>query len=204
MATFKSLLVLCIAGLTVSAQTAEDVTPGEGLTMRPIGFYMSPLCRLGSIAGFNAAIVGVEAGVLFNDRISITMTYNRTVTENTPVGETDTRIYLDGQWIGASCAYSILRIKSVSLNVPLGIGAGEIEFDLKEGYEHTGAATVPSGNAWYLYIEPGLLVEADVWKYIKFNIGAGYRITNAVLFRNLTERDLMGTTYSAGLKIGIF
>jgi hypothetical protein len=39
---------------------------------------------------------------------------------------------------------------------------------------------------------------------MKLDLGAGYRLVSDVTFSNLTEKDFMGFTFTAGLKIGIF
>jgi hypothetical protein len=128
--------------------------------------------------------------------------YKLTVTENTPAGE-DNSLYLHGQWGGLRGEYVIKPGSMVHFSFPLEVGIGEIELDLKDSYENQ-HISIPPGDAWFANIEPGVALEINIHKYLKFSISAGYRIVSDVSFRNLTEKDLMGFTSSASLKIGIF
>jgi hypothetical protein len=91
----------------------------------------------------------------------------------------------------------------VHLNFPLEIGAGEIELDLKDSYEND-QVIIPSEDAWFAYLEPGVAVEINLQKFIKLNLSAGYRFVSDVTFRNISEKDLKGFTFTTGLKIGLF
>jgi hypothetical protein len=193
MMKIKSAIVLCINRTDTVCRNFKPLK----------GCFISASCQVGKIAGTTAVIPGFSVGMLFDNRASIDISYKRTATEKTPVGETDDRFYLDGQWIGIRCAYLIKQVKSVSLNIPFEVGAGELELDLKESYENNGVV-VPGQNAWYLYIEPDVAIEINAGKYAKFGLAAGYRFTSDISFRNLKDGDLMGFTYSAELKIGLF
>ena len=86
---------------------------------------------------------------------------------------------------------------------PFEIGTGEIELDLKDSYEND-QIIIPSGDAWFAYLEPGVAVEINLQKFIKLNLSAGYRFVSDVTFRNISEKDLKGFTFTTGLKIGLF
>ena len=49
-----------------------------------------------------------------------------------------------------------------------------------------------------------MAVEINLQKFIKLNLSAGYRFVSDVTFRNISEKDLKGFTFTAGLKIGLF
>jgi hypothetical protein len=196
-------MLLCFTAVSISAQTEEQAKTVLGNRKVHIGYFVSPMCQFGKIAGSTAVTPGVGVGLQFNNKISIEALYKRIANENTLPGETDTRFYLDAQWIGVRCAYSIAPLKPVHLNIPIEIGAGEVELDLKDSFEND-LVEASEKNAWYAYVEPSLACEINIWTYVKFNLAAGYRFASDVSFRKISERDLMGFTYSAGLRIGIF
>lgn len=187
----------------VTAQPDEEVKTVFGNRKPHIGYFLSPSLQFGKFTGSTAVIPGIGAGIIFNNQISLEVRYKYITTENTPVGEMDNRFYIDGQWGGIRCEYSIKPGNVVHLSFPLEIGIGEIELDLKDSYVNQ-HVIILADDAWFANMEPGVALEFNVWEYIKLNLSAGYRIVSNVTFRNLSEKDLMGFTYSAALKIGIF
>jgi hypothetical protein len=60
------------------------------------------------------------------------------------------------------------------------------------------------GEANFYQVEPSALLELNIHKYVRFNIGAGYRFVGQMSYRNMDQRDLSGFTGYVGLKIGVF
>jgi hypothetical protein len=199
----KLMGILSIVALNLTAQTNKDVMTISGTWTPHIGYFLTPFCQIGKMAGSTATIPGIGAGVVLNNKFSFDLRYKYIITENTPKGEVDNRLYLDGQWFGIRCEYLIKPEKAVHFSFPLEVGIGEIELDLKDFYEDQ-HVTIPSDNAWFVNLEPGVSLEINLWKYMKLNLTAGYRFVSDFTFRNLSERDLMGFNYSVALKIGIF
>jgi hypothetical protein len=199
----KLIIILSSIVLNLTAQTSKEVKTLIGTGTPRIGYFITPFCQFGSIAGSTAVIPGVGAGIVFNNNISLDLRYKFIATENTPVGEVNYRLYLDGQWFGIKSEFSLKPENAIHVNFFLEAGAGEIELDLKDSYENQ-QVIIPSEDAWFANLEPGVALEINLWKYLKLNLTAGYRFVSDVTFRNLSQRDLMGFTYSAALKIGIF
>jgi hypothetical protein len=198
----KLIIILSAVVLNITAQTNKEAKTLIGNGKPHIGYFINPNCQFGIFAGASAVIPGIGAGVILNNKYSLNVLYKLTVTENTPAGEAN-QLYLHGQWFGLKAEYSFKPEGLVHLNFPVEIGAGEIELDLKDSYEND-QIIVPSGDAWYAYFEPGVAVEINLQKFIKFNLSAGYRFASDVTFRNISEKDLKGFTFTAGLKIGLF
>jgi hypothetical protein len=198
----KLIFILCFTIINVSAQQGKEVKTVFGSGKPQLGYFINPSCQLGKFAGSTAVIPGLGAGVVFNNKVSCGIVYKLTVTENTPPGEVD-QLYLHGQWAGLRCEYTLKPESVVHLSFPVEIGAGEIELDLKDSYENQPIA-IPPGDCWFANIEPGVAIEINLHKYLKFNISAGYRFVSDVSFRSLTEKDLMGFTSTASFKIGFF
>jgi hypothetical protein len=198
----RLLILMCFPGLYTAAQTNEDLKSVFGNGKPDIGYFISPSCQFGEIAGSTAILPGIGAGVVFNKNIYLGMNYKFIASENTPDGEPDNRLYLDQRYYGLKFEYAIQPGKVVHVNFPIELGAGETELDLKDSYEDEGL--VPTDDVWFAYLEPGVALEINLQKYVKFNLSAGYRFVSDTSFRNLTEKDWMGMTYSVGLKIGLF
>jgi hypothetical protein len=196
-------IILSTILLNSAAQTSEDVKTLSGNKKSHIGYFLTPYCQFGKIAGSNSVITGVAVGLAFQNNFSFNLKYKFIASEKTPNKEMDNRFYLDGQWFGVKFEYSLRPEKPVHLSFPLEVGTGEIELDLKDSYEIRNV-TIPRGDAWFANIEPGVAIEINLWKYMKINFTAGYRFVSDLTFRNLSEKDLIGFTYSAALKIGIF
>jgi hypothetical protein len=198
----KLIIILSAVVLNITAQTNETVKTVFGNGKLHIGYFINPFCQFGNFAGANAVIPGVGVGVILNNKYSLNLLYKLTVTENTPSGEAN-QLYLHGQWFGLKAEYSLKPKGVVHLNFPLEIGTGEIELDLKDSYENE-QIIIPSGDAWFAYLEPGVAVEINLQKFIKLNLSAGYRFVSNVSFRNISEKELRGFTFTTGLKIGLF
>jgi hypothetical protein len=198
----KLIIILSFVVINITAQTNEEEKTLFGNGKPHIGYFINPSCQFGKFAGANAVIPGIGAGVILNKKYSLNILYKLTVTESTPAGEAN-QLYLHGQWFGFKAEYSLKPEGMVHLNFPLEIGAGEIELDLKDSYEND-QVIIPSGDAWFAYLEPAVAVEINLQKYIKLNLSAGYRFVSEVTYRNISEKDLKGFTFTAGLKIGLF
>jgi hypothetical protein len=195
-------IILFMVVLNTTAQTKDNAKTVFGNLKPHMGYFINPSCQFGKFGGATAVIPGIGAGLIFNNNLSVNLLYKFTVTENTPAEVSD-QLYLHGQWFGLKAEYSIKPEGAVHLNFPLEIGAGEIELDLKDSYEND-HVVIPSDDSWYAYLEPGVAVEINLHKYVKLNLSAGYRFVSDVTFRNISETDLKGFTFSTGLKIGLF
>jgi hypothetical protein len=76
------------------------------------------------------------------------------------------------------------------------MGYGEVQMDNEIG-------DVGLGEANFFQIEPSALLEINLHKNIRFNLGAGYRIVGQMNYRNFDQSDLSGFTGYAGLKFGL-
>ena len=196
-----SIILFCFLAIQVAAQQTEGPKTLFGNGKPHLGYFVSPSCQFGEIAGSTAVLPGIGAGIVLNNKISLGINYKFIVTENTPVGETDENLYLDQLYGGVRCEYSLFPEKLAHFNFQLEGGIGHTELDLKDSYE---TGNIPLNDASYAYLEPGAALEINLWKYLKFDLGAGYRFVSSIKFNELTENDFKGLTYSLGLKIGIF
>jgi hypothetical protein len=199
----KILVLFWLFATTGFAQKNEEAKTIFGSGKTHFGYFISPTCQFGKMAGSPAVLPGIGAGVIFNRNLLLSLNYKFSINENTPTGETDERLYLHSQFAGLKGEYSLWPEKVVHLNFFIEAGAGEIELDLKDAYELE-FTSIPSGEAWFACIEPGVSVEMNIWKYIKFSLTGGYRFVGDVTYRNLTEKDIRGFLFSGLIKFGLF
>lgn len=198
----KIKLILFLLAITSSlfAQTPKEPKTLFGNGKPHLGYFIVPSCQFGPIAGPIAVLPGIGAGITMNNKISVGLSFKFIATENTPNGEDD-QLYLDQKYAGIKGEYYFFEEKTVHVNIQIEAGVGHTELDLKDSFEYE---TVPVTDATFAYSEPGAAVEINLWKYLKLDLGASYRLVSNVTIRNLTEKDFRGFNYSAGLKIGIF
>lgn len=198
------LILLIVISINTSAQTKEATKTLLGTGKPQIGYYVSPSCQIGDMTGSTAVIPGIGGGILLNESIYLGLNYKFIVTENTPTGLTDTRLYLDRKWGGLKFEYSLSPAKIVHLNFPVEAGISHIEYDLKDSYGDRGGSALPNSDATFAYVEPGVALEVNLMKYAKLNLSAGYQFTSGVSFGQLTGTDLRGFVCGISLKIGLF
>ena len=56
----------------------------------------------------------------------------------------------------------------------------------------------------FFQIEPSALLEVNLHKYVRFNIGVGYRVIENMNYRNFNQSDISGFTGYIGFKFGLF
>lgn len=200
----KLIFLLALIAFNASAQTKEATKTLFGTGKPSLGYFVSPSCQIGDMAGSTAVMPGIGGGLLFNERIYLGLNYKFIVTENTPIGETDTRLYLDRKWGGLKFEYATSPAKIVHLNFPLEAGISHIEYDLKDAFGDRGGIAIPKNDATFAYIEPGVALEINLMKYAKLDLSAGYQFSSGVSFNHLTEKDLRGFVCGISLKIGMY
>ena len=196
-------ILIFITGLTASAQNKEEVQTLFGKGLSHPGYFLSPTCQIGQIAGSMAVVPGVGIGVVFNKHSYLSLVYKYIATENTPVGQSDNSLYLDQRWGGVKFEYALLPEKTFHLSFPLEAGMSHVEYDKKDSFEGSSSG-IPGDDASFAYLEPGVALELNIHKYVKLNFSATYRFVSNVTFGTVSQKDLMGLNFALSLKIGIF
>ncbi|MFN8863735.1 MAG: hypothetical protein ACK500_08805 [Flavobacteriales bacterium] len=162
-----------------------------------IGFFLAPTAGMTAIDGSGAALFNLRGGLSFADRFSLGAYYSVSLNQIRPQSETLTGIYMDYWSVGGFAEYTVFSDKLVHLTFPVFAGYGEVEMDNEE--DEAGL-----GEANFFQIEPAAMVEVNLTKHVRFNIGTGYRIISPMTYRNFDQNDASGLTGYAGLKIGLF
>lgn len=162
-----------------------------------LGFFLAPSYGLTQIDGSSTSLFQVRGGLNVKDKISIGAYFSTSINEIKPESETLPNIYMDYWTVGGFAEYTLLSKNLVHLTFPLFIGYGEVEMD-------NNAGDVGLGEANFFQIEPSALLEVNLHKYVRLNLGAGYRFVGQMDYRNMNESDLSGLTCHVGLKFGLF
>ena len=170
---------------------------GSSLNMEDVGLFLGANYGITQMDGFNTSLLHLRSGISLKDKFTLGAYFATAINEIRPQSETLPNIYMDYWTVGGFVEYTLLSDNIFHLTVPVYFGYGEVEMDMENG-------PALLGEANFLQIEPAALLEVNLSKFIRFNIGAGYRIVNEMTYRNFDQTDLSGITAYAGLKFGLF
>lgn len=199
---FILLLLLCAAfqsNLTAQQEGEVKTIFGNDGPLRSddLGFMIAPSLGITQMDGSSAAIFNLRGGVNLKDKLSLGGYFNVSLNEIRPESETLTDVYMDYWSAGGFLEYTLFSKSIVHLTLPLYIGYGEVEMDNERGLEDLGEAN-------FFQVEPSALLELNLHRFVRFNLGAGYRLVSEMNYRNFNQSDLSGLTGYLGLKFGLF
>ena len=197
----KSFLILCVL---VSWNTARGQQTLFNTEIRP-GYFVKPSLQTGQIAGEQAGLLNLNAGLIINKQFAFGAMYSFTFNEFTPSTETDPNIYHDMQLAGATIEYIWKSDQLIHFTIPVTFGGGEIQADWKDDFNYDDNADDNFGEDSFFFVEPGVMMEINLLPFMRLNAGVTYRyIPGDVDYRGLAANDISGLTLSGGLKFGLF
>jgi hypothetical protein len=100
--------------------------------------------------------------------------------------------------------YVIGSDKPVHLVVNLMTGAGfTLQYE-RFGYHNSSYQNDVHDQNWFFVAEPGVQVEVNLFKWMRFSPGISYRRSFGSNGRGLEDKDISGVSYNATLKFGKF
>jgi hypothetical protein len=147
--------------------------------------------------GSEAFLFNLRAGINLKDKFSFGGYFNTSMNQIRPQSETIPFIYMDYWTVGAFAEYTLFAKRLMHLTFPVYIGYGEVQMDNEIGETEL-------GEEYFFQIEPSALLEINLHKYARLNLGAGYRFVGEMNYRNLDQTDISGLTAYIGLKFGLF
>lgn len=202
---YPFLLVMLVCTMnTIQAQDDAAKTlfgngngNGSGISKEDIGFFVAPAYSLSQIDGAAASMFHLRGGINLKDRFTFGGFYNVSLNQIIPESETIGGIYLDYWSTGGFAEYTVLSKKLVHVTVPIQFGYGEVQMDNEDDDANFGESN-------FFVFEPALMLEVNLHKYVRFNVGTGYRMLSEMTYRNFNQNDVNGLTAYAGLKFGVF
>lgn len=202
----KNKLFIFTLFLLMAAKASAQTEPSEAntlfknggrLTTERMGFFVAPAIGLTKLDDAAAALFHVRGGMNFSDAFSFGGFYNASMHQIVPKSETLANICMDYWSAGGLLEFTAFAKKLVHVTFPIQLGIGEVQMDNEEGDAELGEAN-------FAVIEPAALIELNLHKYVRLNVGAGYRWISDVEYRNFDQRSLEGLTGYAGLRFGWF
>ena len=197
MKNYFTLLLSLVTATTALAQSEPQTLFNNGASADKFGFMVAPMFEAGQVDGSTATLWGARAGVVYADKISVGGFYKASANDITATSETLGGLHYDIQAAGAFLEYTLFAEKAFHLTIPVQIGGAEIDVDNETG-------TDPFGEQNFLLIEPGVMLEVNLHKYVRLNIGGTYRFTNSFEYRNINQSDVAGFNGHVGVKFGLF
>ena len=193
--------IFCLATLSVQAQDSPEAKTlfgkGNGINTKKLGFNVAPSIGYTRFDGSDAALFHLRGGVNFSDRLTLGAYYSVSLNNVAPQSEPIPNIYLDYWSFGFLAEPTLFAKKLVHVTLPITLGYGEVEMDSEQ-------LDVDLGESNFFQGEVALMLEANLIKNLRFNVGAGYRQLGSMSYRNMNQNDLSGPTLYVGLRAGLF
>lgn len=190
---FVLWLILVVQGMTVSAQETNSLFKDVKPQVKNWSLELQASGQYGRLDQSDALYGLVKAGLAFNPKWSAGLWGNMSVNNIRPVSEPTANTYLDYRAAGLYTRFSPWANKTFHLSFPLSLGGGEIELDGDEG-------DIEAGEAYFALIEPGVLLEVNLFPNLALHTGATYRLSSDVSYRNLPTGSLNGVQAQLGLR----
>ncbi len=194
----KTLLIITLAILGTLNLNGQ-ISPMDRLFKdkpRDIALYLNPTFEYSQVAYQKTKIAGLGGGVIINKKISVGLVYNMALGDiRLPAANGYGKLNM--KWEGIHFEYTLWPLQKVHLTFPLSAGIGQLKIT-------GGTNGTSTGSPNFFFAEPGLMIEANVWKYAKLGIGTGYRYTANVNYNSLSSNDLSGFAAVVSLKFGNF
>jgi hypothetical protein len=198
---FALLALFCLSLNNVSAQEKEEaktlVQEIKPIKTEDIGFFIAPSYGLTQMDRSTTSLFNLRGGLTLKDKFSLGAYFSSSLNQIKPQSETIQNIYMDYWTVGGFVEYTLFSKKLVHLTFPLYIGYGEVQMDNEKD-------DTDLGEANFFQIEPSMLLEVNIHKNVRFNIGTGYRILSDMSYRNFNQTNITGLTAYMGLKFGLW
>ena len=219
----KSMIVLAaiVAAFTTSSFAQETESETKTLfhlsKVSNIGLYVAPEYQYGQLKNQFTSFGGYSVMLVFNNTFSIGMHQMESLDPKySPSGVSP--LLLSSSSLGLKMEYTFKPNSSVHVSFPLIIGSGSLRADsasntmsaydtIMDMHKSDRKPIDRGSRAEFLLIQPGVQLEANLFKFVKVYAGAYYRIPidlNNNSTAMLTKNVLQGVLFNAGLKIGLF
>jgi len=211
MKNFAALTVLFIfLGISLFANDKHETLFGNGEVTW--GGYGAPEIKFSTVNGEFALFLGGRGGVIINNSFIIGLAGCGVVTSHKLddyfiPGLPDTNAYLRMGYGGLHLGYIINPYEIVHITTSLLIGGG--------GALYTRAYSQSEPDYWdkhrftyesspFMIIEPGIGAELNITKFMRFEVGASYRIISFLDLPKTKESDISGLSGYISFKFGKF
>lgn len=214
----KGLLTLLSIGLFAVPAMAQDIhspySDWEDQTLikrgTPIGFYIGSIFKGSEMNGQNTMWVGGQVGLIADHQLGFGAAGYGLVTD-----VESNQLNPDGQAFRYRMGYGGLMLEPmilskylVHITTPILIGMGNVTEESPTYYDSSplpGAIqTNGRESSSFFVVEPGVNLELNVARGIRFNFGAGYRYVSYSDLTYTSDEDLSALNFNFTLKLGWF
>ena len=209
----KHALLIFLISTSILCHGQEIRTLLGSSSTRSSGGYGALTNKFTKIGGEYANLSGVSGGWYINHKFTLglsvaALTSNIYVPDNYSVIPNEKMSYEYGQF-GLLTEYVIGSNRAIHVGIQLFSGAGftsqykrndwdnysnEYNFDKRNPYD----------THWFIVTEPGINIEMNLLKWMRFCPGVSYRSVFLNQTEGLKDKDINGTSFNLTLKFGKF
>jgi len=197
---------LCLASLTASkAQEVQTIFKGGS----SVGGFGALTNKFTTIRGEYANISGVYGGVYLNHHFLLGLEASAVTNDIQVPAEFSaipgrTLSYQYGQF-GMVNEYALGSNKAVHAVFHLFYGAGfTLQYNRHQDEDYFYMDLGPHDENWFFVVEPGVQLELNLFKWMRFSPGVSYRSTHGSGAKGMSDSDLSDWSYNVTLKFGRF
>lgn len=201
----KQNLLMALVGLvfgSAQAQTETQSLLGNG-RVQSWGIVVNPQVQYAEVLGASTFFANLKAGVVFNHKwvwgLHAGQSLMKIPRYNDLTMMTENLEFTQG---GMYVEYRLFPHKLVHVSIPINVGVLQTESE----NEFNGPWGVEEMEREYtnFYLEPGLNIELNVSKFVKFQVGASYRFNDAMIApKNSDLKINHHPMFNAGVTIGL-
>ena len=203
-----NLILFCILMLSGAAQAQENETIFQKSPIRRSGGYVAISNKFTSINGDFANMPGIYGGWFINRKFMLGLGAAAT-TNYIPVPSSFSNFpshkmtYQYGQF-GLMTEYVVASTKKVHFAVNLLTGSGfTMQYDRRD-FDDWDFDDYEDDPNFFFLMEPGVQVEFNLLKWMRFSPGVSYRRAFGGNSNGLSASDLSNVSYNLTLKFGAF
>jgi hypothetical protein len=224
----KKLLTLILLALFIQAGFAQEEPKDEmktlftGNKLKFSGGFINPelkgtIINPGDGKDGYGFLMGGRLGFIFNDKFSIGLGgYGLVTNHTTTYGEIVDDDYNAAALIGFGYGglvfeYTLFGNKMIHFTIPVLVGGGgaslykDVVIDEEEWtWEQWSDQFNTYESSGFFVVEPGVNLEVNITKFMRFDLGASYRMIQFTEMDYLTDSDLSNLAVNASLKFGLF
>lgn len=212
----KSIIATSVFALLIGMK-AERVNAQDSIhtvfhlpKVKQVGIYIAPEFHYGMLQNTFTTFNGFGGGLVFNQKFSLGIAGQRSNQRDfSPSGVAP--LTMHAGYMGIKMEYTVKPTSKFHVSFPLLIGGSQVRLDsarpsintidTTRGFRFRG----PVSSDGFLLIQPGVMVEANLFRYMKVFAGVNYRYNIAVMpTTSISSTSMNGLSVSAGLKLGLF
>jgi len=204
MKAFFVVIVIIFMALTLKAQDDTEIKTLLGSDIK-YGIYGGFDMRFSNFDNKAGLMLGGKGGIILNHQIAIGgggygLSNRARITLVDDLGN-DSIGRLNFGYGGVLIEYIAFPTKPVHFSVPFMIGSGSAKIYSYDAGIFDNSLIEAST---FLLLEPGIDIELNMLSFMRFGIGASYRLVSGTFMRNLNDKDLSGLSINVSFKFGYF